>query len=140
MGSADVINQWFLAGTAMALVPIIIHLVQRRRIRKVVFSSVRFLRTMSRRVVRRRRLTELLLILLRTLALAALALAFARPFFRERPRGSCSPFLRSARSRPRRGKPLRPSSLPGAARTSRWCWRRPTGTWPIGPRIDARSS
>jgi len=87
MGSPDVINQWFLAGAGMALVPIIIHLVQRRRIRQVVFSSVRFLRTMSQRVVRRRRLTELLLILLRTVALAALALAFARPFFRERPRG-----------------------------------------------------
>jgi hypothetical protein len=36
---------------------------------------------MSQRVVRRRRLTELLLILLRTGALALLAFAFARPFF-----------------------------------------------------------
>lgn len=88
MGSPDVINRWFLIAVGMALVPIIIHLVQRRRIQQVVFSSLRFLRTMSQRVVRRRRLTELLLILLRVFALAALALAFARPFFWHRPRGA----------------------------------------------------
>jgi len=81
MGELTFLNGLFLAGAATALVPIIIHLVQRRRIQQVVFSSVRFLRKMSQRVVRRRRLRELLLILLRAVALAALAVAFARPFF-----------------------------------------------------------
>jgi len=81
MGIPQFINQWFLLGTGMALAPILIHLIQRRRIQQVVFGSVRFLRKFSHRVVRRRRLTELLLILLRALALLVLALAFARPFF-----------------------------------------------------------
>ncbi|KPK84856.1 MAG: hypothetical protein AMJ81_04650 [Phycisphaerae bacterium SM23_33] len=81
MGGLNFLNGLFLAGAAAALVPIIIHLVQRRRVQRVVFGSVRFLRKMSQRVVRRRRLTELLLILLRALALGILAVAFARPFF-----------------------------------------------------------
>lgn len=80
MGELSFLNGLFLAGAGLAAVPIIIHLVQRRRIRQVVFGSVRFLRKMSHRVVRRRRLTELLLILLRVFVLAALALAFSRPF------------------------------------------------------------
>ncbi len=80
IGELSFLNTLFLAGGAVALVPIIIHLVQRRRIRQVVFGSVRFLRKMSHRVVRRRRLTELLLILMRAAALAVLAIAFARPF------------------------------------------------------------
>lgn len=81
MGGLNFLNVLFLAGAAAALVPIIIHLVQRRRVQRVVFGSVQFLRKMSQRVVRRRRFTELLLIVLRTLALALLAVAFARPFF-----------------------------------------------------------
>jgi hypothetical protein len=64
MGGLNFLNGLFLAGAAAALVPIVIHLVQRRRVQRVVFGSVRFLRKMSQRVVRRRRLTELLLILL----------------------------------------------------------------------------
>ena len=81
MGIPQFINPWFLVGAGAALVPILIHLIQRRRIQQVVFGSVRFLRKFSHRVVRRRRLTELLLIILRALALAVLALAFARPLF-----------------------------------------------------------
>jgi hypothetical protein len=81
MGPLNFLNPVFVGAAAVAAVPIIIHLVQRRRIQQVVFGSVRFLRKMSHRVVRRRRFTELLLIVLRTFALAALAFAFARPFF-----------------------------------------------------------
>lgn len=81
MGGLSFLNGLFLAAGAVGLVPIIIHLIQRRKIQQVVFGSVRFLRKMSRRVVRRRRLTELILILLRVAALVMLAMAFARPFF-----------------------------------------------------------
>lgn len=75
------INPAFLAASAVALVPIILHLVTRRRRQRVVFGSVRFLRKMSQRVVRRHRLTELILILLRVAALLLVALGFARLFF-----------------------------------------------------------
>ncbi|MBM4036543.1 MAG: VWA domain-containing protein, partial [Planctomycetes bacterium] len=77
----DFLNAIFLAATATALIPIIIHLVQRRRVQQVVFGSLRFLKKTSHRVVHRRRFEEFLLVLLRALALAVLAFAFARPFF-----------------------------------------------------------
>ncbi|MBM4039193.1 MAG: VWA domain-containing protein [Planctomycetes bacterium] len=77
----DFLNGIFLAATATALIPIIIHLVQRRRVQQVVFGSLRFLKKTSHRVVHRRRFAEFLLVLLRALALAILAFAFARPFF-----------------------------------------------------------
>ena len=76
----DFLNGLFLVGGVAALVPIIIHLVQRRRVQQVVFGSLRFLRKTSHRVVHRRRFEEILLVVLRALALAALAVAFARPF------------------------------------------------------------
>ena len=79
MSNLQFLNTAFVAAAALALVPVIIHLVQRRKVQRVVFGSVMFLRKMSQRVIRRRRLTELLLILLRAAALAILALAFARP-------------------------------------------------------------
>ena len=79
----DFLNGLFLAGAAAALVPIIIHLVQRRRVQHVVFGSLRFLRKTSHRVVHRRRFEEILLVVLRALALALLAFAFARPFLRK---------------------------------------------------------
>jgi len=75
------LNGLFLAAIATALVPILIHLIQRRKVQQVVFGSLRFLRKTSHRVVRRRRFEEILLVILRALALAALAVAFARPFF-----------------------------------------------------------
>jgi len=80
----DFLNGLFLAAAAAALVPIIIHLVQRRRVRQVVFGSLRLLRKTPHRVVQRRRFEELLLVVLRALALAGLAVAFARPFFERR--------------------------------------------------------
>ena len=79
----DFLNRLFLAAGAVALVPIVIHLVQRRRVQQIVFGSLRFLRRTSHRVVHRRRFEEILLVVLRALALALLALAFARPFFRQ---------------------------------------------------------
>ena len=79
----DFLNGLFVAGAAAALIPVIIHLVQRRRVQQVVFGSLRFLRKTSHRVVHRRRFEEILLVLLRALALAVLAFAFARPFFRK---------------------------------------------------------
>jgi len=77
----DFLNGLFLAGAATALVPVIIHLVQRRRVQRIIFGSLRVLRMTSHRMVHRRRFEELILVMLRALALAVLAAAFARPFF-----------------------------------------------------------
>ncbi len=58
----------------------IIHLFYFRRFRKVYFSNVRFLREVKEERSMRSRLRNLLVLLLRCLAVAALVLAFAQPF------------------------------------------------------------
>ena len=54
------------------LIPIIIHLVFRRRAKPIEFSTLYFLRLVDRQVMRRYRLKELLLLALRLLLLAAM--------------------------------------------------------------------
>lgn len=78
----------FLAGLAGASIPIIIHLLNRERARRVFFSSLRFITNAHQANVRRHRLKELLLLLMRMLILAILALAFARPFFAQDPKAA----------------------------------------------------
>jgi hypothetical protein len=60
-------------------VPIVIHLLQRRRFRKVQFSAMEFLQRALRRTRRRILLEDMILLLLRTLAVLLLILALARP-------------------------------------------------------------
>ncbi|MFZ1683720.1 MAG: BatA domain-containing protein [Candidatus Zixiibacteriota bacterium] len=74
----------FLNGTALfaafaALIPLIIHLFSRRRVKVVDFSSVRHLKAMQKRQVRRLKIRQLLLLILRMLIILAVVLAFARP-------------------------------------------------------------
>lgn len=68
---------------ALALVaPILFHLFQRKPHGKQEFSSLMFLESTPPKLTRRSRLSDLLLLLLRALALLLLAAAFARPFLR----------------------------------------------------------
>lgn len=69
-----------LAGLAGVLLPILIHLLARPRPRTVVFSHLRFLRSVQERKARSFKLRRFLLLLLRVLAVAFLVLAFSRPF------------------------------------------------------------
>ena len=62
------------------ILPIIIHLFYFRRFKKVYFSNVNFLRDIKEEKSTRSRLRNLLVLLMRLLALAALILAFAQPF------------------------------------------------------------
>ncbi len=70
----------FLYALALIAIPVIIHLFYFRRFRKVYFSNVRFLREVKEETSMRSRLRNLLVLLLRCLAVAALVLAFAQPF------------------------------------------------------------
>ena len=70
----------FLYALAALAIPVIIHLFYFRRFRKVYFSNVRFLREVKEERSMRSRLRNLLVLLLRCLALAALVVAFAQPF------------------------------------------------------------
>ena len=70
----------FLLGVAGIVVPILVHLTRRQRRNVVVFPSLMFLERIPFQEQRRRRIQHWLLLALRSLALALLALAFARPF------------------------------------------------------------
>ncbi len=70
----------FLWALAALAVPIIIHLFYFRKYKKVLFSNVRFLREIKEETSARNKLRNLLILLMRCLALAALVFAFAQPF------------------------------------------------------------
>ncbi len=72
----------FLLGLAGLSIPVIIHLIQRERKNVVQFPSLMFLRRIPYQSVRRRRIRNWPLLLLRLLALLFIVAAFARPFLR----------------------------------------------------------
>lgn len=76
------LNIAFLFGLVAAAVPIIIHLLNRRRVKKVKFSSLEFLDEVNKQRMRRINLRRILILILRTLAILALVFAFARPTLR----------------------------------------------------------
>jgi len=71
-----------LVGLGALAIPVLIHLIQRERKRVVEFPSLMFLRKIPYQSVRRRRIRDWWLLLLRLAALALIVMAFARPFFR----------------------------------------------------------
>lgn len=68
-----------LFGLAALAIPVIIHLFNFRRPKRVAFSSLLFLQSIQKTAVKRLRLKQWLLLALRILAFSALILAFARP-------------------------------------------------------------
>ena len=73
------LNPSILYALAIAAIPIIIHLINRKRKKEVPFSTVHFLKQMVRKEMRRLRLRQILLLIIRTLILLLIVLAFARP-------------------------------------------------------------
>ncbi len=73
------LNPLVLLGLAAAAIPILIHLFNFRKPRRVEFSSLAFLKELQKSTMRRVRIKQWLLLVLRTLAIACLVLAFARP-------------------------------------------------------------
>lgn len=71
----------FLLGLAAIAVPVIIHLIHREKRVVVEFPSLMFLQRIPYKSVRRQKIRHLLLLILRCIAFALLAAAFARPFF-----------------------------------------------------------
>ena len=81
--SWGVLNGAMLVGLAGAALPVIIHLLNRRRIPVMDWGAMQFLEP-GRRARRRIRLAELLLMAARMSLLAIVALAMARPFWAQR--------------------------------------------------------
>jgi hypothetical protein len=76
------LNGVFLAGLVAGAIPVIIHLLNRRRMRRVKFSSLEFLDDVSQRRMRKINLRRIIILVLRTLAVLLLVMAFARPTLR----------------------------------------------------------
>ena len=76
------LNIAFLFGLVAAAVPVVIHLLNRRRVKKVKFSSLEFLEEVNRQRMRRLNLNRILILILRTLAVLMIVIAFARPTLR----------------------------------------------------------
>lgn len=98
--------------TGLAVVPPLIHLLNRRRLGRIDFSNIAFLISLDRERMRRVRLKGWLLLVLRTSAVAFMSLAVAGPTLREGGGGghartsavllmdvSCSTRLRTERGR-----------------------------------------
>jgi hypothetical protein len=75
------VNPLMLWGLAAASVPIVIHLLNRRRFRTQRWAAMEWLLAAVRKNQKRLRMENLLLLLLRTCAVLLLALALARPTF-----------------------------------------------------------
>jgi len=71
----------FLFGLAAASLPILIHLLNRRRLQRVRFPAVRFILLSQKRISRSYRLRHWLLLALRTMAVVFLVLLLANPIF-----------------------------------------------------------
>ncbi len=72
-------NPLFLIGLVAVLVPIVIHLFNFRRYKTVYFSNVKMLEDIKRKTRREQTVQQLVVLALRILGIAALALAFAQP-------------------------------------------------------------
>jgi hypothetical protein len=73
---------WLLLGAAAALIPLAVHLFDRRKPRPHPFAAIAFVLRSQRRTASRLKLKRLLLYTLRTLILLAIPLALARPELR----------------------------------------------------------
>ena len=73
------LNSTFLVGLIGVSLPILIHLFARQRKKKILFSSTALLSELQIKQVRKFRFAQVLILILRCLAVGFLVLAFARP-------------------------------------------------------------
>lgn len=83
MGSLAFANPLLLWGALAVALPIAIHLLSRRRARRMAFAALDFVMRAKRRKVTSIRLRQLLLLLLRMAIVACVAFAIARPLLKK---------------------------------------------------------
>jgi hypothetical protein len=71
----------FLYALSAIAIPIIVHLFNFRKFKKVYFTNVKFLKEVKQETQSRSQLKHLLVLLMRILAIAMLVFAFAQPFY-----------------------------------------------------------
>lgn len=84
-----------LAGLAVIAIPTLIHLISKRRARRVKFAPIELLLRSKKRTARSIRLRQILLLLLRTLLFACAALAIAQPLLKAEvgPKATLAPLV-----------------------------------------------
>lgn len=78
--SMSFLNPYVLWGLLAVSIPVIIHLFNFRRFRKVYFTNVKFLEELKLQTQKQSKLRHLLVMISRMLAIAALVFAFSQPF------------------------------------------------------------
>ncbi|MGH2568172.1 MAG: BatA domain-containing protein, partial [Bacteroidota bacterium] len=73
------LNPLILIGLAAAAIPILLHLLNLRKLRTIEFSTLSFLKELQRTKIRRIKIRQWLLLLLRTLLVILIVMGFARP-------------------------------------------------------------
>ncbi len=81
------INTLILSALALSLIPVIIHLLNRKKSLVVPFSTLNFLRALEKSKIKKIQIRQILLLLLRTLVLVLAVVAFARPVSKLENRG-----------------------------------------------------
>src|SRR5688500_9356976 len=76
------LNPLVLLALAAASIPLLLHLLNRSRLRTIEFSSLRFLKELQKTRIRRIKINNILLMLLRIGLIVFAVLAFARPALR----------------------------------------------------------
>ncbi|MHC4179013.1 MAG: vWA domain-containing protein, partial [Planctomycetota bacterium] len=69
----------FLIALLAAAIPVVLHMVNRQKAKELPFSTLRFLRISVQKTRRRKRVHDLLLMLIRAAVLALIAVGLARP-------------------------------------------------------------
>ena len=89
------LNPVVLIGLAAAAIPIILHLLNLRKLRTIEFSTLRFLKELQQTKIRRLKLRQIILLIIRTLIIIFIVLAFARPTIKGTLFGSIGSHARS---------------------------------------------
>ena len=74
------LHPYFLLGLLAVALPVVIHLFNFRRYKKVFFSNVKLINEVKQETRKRRQLLHLIILCLRILAIASLVMVFAQPY------------------------------------------------------------
>lgn len=73
------LNPLILYALAAVAIPFLIHLLNRRKIKRISFSTIQFLKRLEKKQMRNLRIRQILLLIIRTAIILLLVTAFARP-------------------------------------------------------------
>ncbi len=73
------LNPFILFGLFAASIPVLLHLLNLRKLKTVEFSTLRFIKELQKTKIRKLKLKQIILLILRTLIIIFAVLAFARP-------------------------------------------------------------